>query len=130
MLNAYRNASTNGIQFRYWLLWELGLIERFLMGRIIDDHRHVLFAYTATNGRYISIVAVRWSFQNSKIEKLTRGTLNLWVCLLSGFQGCMQDYMLQEMVCCHISTGPAHIEVNSRLRNLPISLTFTCPTLT
>ncbi len=61
MLNAYRNASTNGIQFRYWLLWVLGLIGRLLMGRIIDDHRYVLFVYTATNGRYITIVAVRWS---------------------------------------------------------------------
>ncbi len=42
----------------------------------------------------------------------------------------MQDYMLQELVSSHISTGQAHIEVNARLRNLPISLTFTCPTLT
>ncbi len=62
MLNVYRNVSINGIQFRYWLLWLLGLIERFLMGRIVDDHRYVLFVYTATNGRYISIVAVRWSW--------------------------------------------------------------------
>ncbi len=62
MLNVYGNASTNAIQFRYCLLWELGLMERFLMGRIIDDQRYVLFVCTARNERYISIVAARWSW--------------------------------------------------------------------